>query len=180
MIRAARTADHPAIAEINTLAFGQPDEAGLIERLREAGDVMFELVMEEAGTLQGHILLSRLWADNGQLYAALAPMAVRPAQQTKGIGSALVRASLLYTGSYNPVPGVIDRWEHRPGVELRGNRYTLATHISTRPGGSNIDGLSMQLDRRAVDAKVSLTFDFLRDDQGNVYDRRWGASITFP
>jgi len=93
---------------------------------------------------------------------------------------AFTRASLLYTGSYNPVPGVIDRWEHRPGVELRGNRYTLATTISTRPGGADIDGLSMQLDRRAVDAKVSLTFDFLRDDQGDVYDRRWGASITFP
>ena len=94
MIRHAQPADHPAIAEINTLAFGKADEAGLIARLREAGDVMFELVLEEAGTLQGHILFSRLWADNGHLYAALAPMAVLPGLQAKGIGSALVRSGL--------------------------------------------------------------------------------------
>jgi len=94
VIRHAQPADHPAIAEINTLAFGKADEAGLIARLREAGDVMFELVLEEAGTLQGHILFSRLWADNGHLYAALAPMAVLPGLQAKGIGSALVRSGL--------------------------------------------------------------------------------------
>ena len=94
VIRHARPVDHPDIAEINTLAFGKADEADLIARLREAGDVMFELVLEEAGTLQGHILFSRLWADNGQLYAALAPMAVRPRLQATGIGSALVRAGL--------------------------------------------------------------------------------------
>ena len=94
MIRHARPADHTAITEINTLAFGKPDEAHLIDRLSEAGDVMFELVVDEGGVLEGHILYSRLWADNGQLYAALAPMAVRPGQQIKGLGSALVHASL--------------------------------------------------------------------------------------
>ena len=94
MIRHARPADHSGIAEINTLAFGKPDEAGLIARLREACDVMFELVADEDDTLQGHILFSRLWADNGHLYAALAPMAVLPGLQARGIGSALVRAGL--------------------------------------------------------------------------------------
>ena len=95
MIRYARPADHPAIAEINTAAFGKPDEAALIQRLREAGDVMFEMVSETEGVLVGHILYSRLWADNGQLYAALAPMSVRPEQQIRGLGSELVRASLV-------------------------------------------------------------------------------------
>ena len=94
MIRHARASDHAAIAGINTLAFGKPDEAALIERLRSDSDVMFELVAEEDGVLQGHILYSRLWADNAQLYAALAPMAVRPERQIKGLGSDLVRASL--------------------------------------------------------------------------------------
>ncbi len=94
MIRHARPTDHAAITEINTLAFGKPDEAQLIARLRQDGDVMFELVVDDDGELQGHILYSRLWADNAQLYAALAPMAVRPGQQLKGLGSALVRASL--------------------------------------------------------------------------------------
>ena len=93
-IRHARRTDHTGIAEINTLAFGKPDEAALIQRLRDDGDVMFELVAEVDGVLEGHILFSRLWADNGRFYAALAPMAVRPALQTRGIGSALVRSSL--------------------------------------------------------------------------------------
>ncbi len=82
------------IAQINTLAFGQPDEADLIERLRAEGDMMFELVAEDADRLEGHILFSRLWAGNGRLYAALAPMAVRPDRQRAGLGSTLVRAGL--------------------------------------------------------------------------------------
>ena len=94
MIRYARAADHPAIAEVNTAAFGQPDEAALIERLRADGDVLFELVSETDGRVDGHILFSRLWADRNEMFAALAPMAVHPARQRGGLGSALVRAGL--------------------------------------------------------------------------------------
>ena len=95
MIRYARAAaDHAAIAAAVEAAFGQPDEARLVERLRAAGDVMFELVAVESGDIVGHILFSRLWADSQNLYAALAPLAVRPGLQGAGVGSALVRASL--------------------------------------------------------------------------------------
>lgn len=94
MIRFARAADHPAIAEVVEAAFGQPDEARLVQRLRAGGDVMFELVSEHEGQLNGHILYSRLWADSQRLYAALAPLAVRPGLQRTGVGSALTRASL--------------------------------------------------------------------------------------
>lgn len=93
-IRYARAEDRPAIAEINELAFGQADEARLIERLRRADDVLFELVAEEAGVIEGHILFSRLWADRLELFAALAPMAVRPGRQGGGLGSGLVRAGI--------------------------------------------------------------------------------------
>lgn len=94
MIRYATPADHAAIAEVVELAFGQPDEARLVERLRAAGDVLFELVSETDEQVTGHILFSRLWADSHELYAALAPLAVRPGVQREGVGSALVRASL--------------------------------------------------------------------------------------
>ncbi|WP_293677058.1 GNAT family N-acetyltransferase [uncultured Phenylobacterium sp.] len=94
MIRYARAADHPAITQINTLAFGQPDEAALIARLRAGGDVLFELVSETEGAVDGHILFSRLWADSTALFAALAPMSVHPDRQRAGLGSALVRAGL--------------------------------------------------------------------------------------
>ncbi len=94
MIRHAKVADHRVIREINEAAFGQPDEARLIEALRSAGDVMFELVAEAEGVVAGHILFSRLWADRTELIAALAPLAVRPEHQNRGLGSKLVEAGL--------------------------------------------------------------------------------------
>ncbi|MBR7620707.1 N-acetyltransferase [Phenylobacterium sp. 20VBR1] len=94
MIRHAKPADHAAIREINIAAFGQPAEADLVERLRADGDKVFELVAEEDGAVVGHIFYSRLWADSVHLYAALAPMAVRPDLQKSGIGSKLVKASI--------------------------------------------------------------------------------------
>jgi putative acetyltransferase len=94
MIRHVRTADHAAIRQVVAAAFEQPDEADLVERLREAGDVVFELVEEDAGEIVGHILYSRLWADREHLYAALAPLAVRPDRQRDGVGKRLTKASL--------------------------------------------------------------------------------------
>lgn len=94
MIRYARATDHEAIARITEAAFGQADEARLIERLRADGDVLFELVSERDSQIAGHILYSRLWADRAELFAALAPLAVAPAAQNSGLGSDLVRRSL--------------------------------------------------------------------------------------
>lgn len=94
MIRYASAADHDAIAKVVEAAFGRPDEARMIERLRTEDDVMFELVAEAAGEVVGHVLFSRLWADRDELYAALAPLAVTPAHQRGGLGSELVRAGL--------------------------------------------------------------------------------------
>lgn len=94
MIRYARPGDHPAIAAVVEAAFGQPAEARLVERLRADGDALFELVAVEADAVVGHILFSRLWADRYEMFAALAPLAVRPDLQKTGLGSALVRAGL--------------------------------------------------------------------------------------
>lgn len=91
MIRHARASDHQTIASVVEAAFGQPDEARLIERLRADGDVLFELVAERDGEVVGHILYSRLWADRVELFAALAPVAVAPGVQNGGLGSALIR-----------------------------------------------------------------------------------------
>lgn len=94
MIRHVRTADHPAIRAVVEAAFGKPDEADLVERLRAAGDVVFELVEEDDDQIVGHILYSRLWADSVQLFAALAPLAVRPDRQRSGVGKRLTAASI--------------------------------------------------------------------------------------
>jgi putative acetyltransferase len=94
MIRHATSADHEAIHNVVHAAFGQADEADLVERLRSAGDVMFELVEEDGGEIVGHVLYSRLWADSVHLYAALAPLAVRPDRQRGGVGKRLTTASI--------------------------------------------------------------------------------------
>ncbi|HEY3949306.1 N-acetyltransferase [Phenylobacterium sp.] len=94
MIRHANASDHAAIFAVVAEAFGRPDEARLVEQLRADGDVVFELVAAEDSAVEGHILISRLWADSPALYGALAPLAVTPALQRRGLGAALVRSAL--------------------------------------------------------------------------------------
>jgi putative acetyltransferase len=93
MIRIANPDDFPGIREVVAAAFGQPDEADLIEKLRADGDVWVEMVADEAGDITGHILFSRLGIGPIE-GAALAPLAVAPARQRRGLGAALTRAGI--------------------------------------------------------------------------------------
>jgi putative acetyltransferase len=96
-IRAQTAADLDAIRHVNRLAFGQDAEARLVDALREGGFVRVSLVAEQEGQAVGHILFSDLpiVTDARTVPAlALAPMAVLPAFQNQGIGSALVRRGL--------------------------------------------------------------------------------------
>jgi putative acetyltransferase len=97
-IRDETVADQRAIGEVNRRAFGQDDEARLVERLREGGYVRVSLVAEVDGAVVGHILCSEIniVAHNGHTTPALslAPMAVVPEFQRRGIGAQLVRAAL--------------------------------------------------------------------------------------
>jgi putative acetyltransferase len=96
-IRPETAADHEAIRHVNRLAFGQYAEARLVDALREGGYARLSLVAEQAGQVVGHILFSDLPIITGARTVsalALAPMAVLPAFQRQGIGSALVRRGL--------------------------------------------------------------------------------------
>jgi putative acetyltransferase len=96
-IRPETAADLDAIRHVNRLAFGQDDEARLVDTLREGGYVRVSLVAEQAGRIVGHILFSDLPIITGAGTVpalALAPMAVLPERQRQGIGSALVRNGL--------------------------------------------------------------------------------------
>jgi putative acetyltransferase len=78
-------------------AFGQPDEALIMRRLRETPDLILALAAESHGELIGHLAFSRATAksESGSCQlACLAPMAVRPERQRKGIGSALIRRGI--------------------------------------------------------------------------------------
>jgi len=95
MIRDATAQDYPAIRQVIRHAFGQEDEANLVQQLRADGDVLVELVEASEAALQGHILYSPLVIErsSGNLAAAaLAPVSVLPAFQRRGIGKALIGA----------------------------------------------------------------------------------------
>lgn len=95
-VRPERADDREAVRRIHELAFGQPDEADLVDALRAAGDHVPELclVAEQDGDVVGHILFSRARLDAGPEVLALAPMGVLPEHQRQGVGSALVRESM--------------------------------------------------------------------------------------
>ena len=90
-IRPEHGDDVPVVRRVNALAFGQPLEADLVDALRANGGALLSLVAVVGDRIVGHILYStvEIGAAAG---AGLAPMAVLPEFQRRGIGSLLVRA----------------------------------------------------------------------------------------
>ena len=90
-IRQERFADAAAIRDVNARAFGQDQEANLVEALRSNGGISLSLVAILSERVVGHILYSPLTVAE-ITGAALAPLAVLPEYQRRGIGRKLVEA----------------------------------------------------------------------------------------
>lgn len=96
-IEAESDAHRPFVIELTRAAFGGGEEVSLIERLTSDGMVVASLVASIGGKIAGHILFGKLDVDVGGRKVnavALAPLAVLPDYQRKGIASALVEAGL--------------------------------------------------------------------------------------
>jgi putative acetyltransferase len=96
-VRMESVEDRAAIRTINEAAFGGPDEAVLVDKLRDDGHAIISLVAELDGQVVGHIMFSRMWirTQTGLVSAvALAPVAVLPEYQHRGIGGRLIRQGL--------------------------------------------------------------------------------------
>tara|TARA_R110002095_G_scaffold31764_2_gene30425 strand:+ start:4736 stop:5224 length:489 start_codon:yes stop_codon:yes gene_type:complete len=91
-LREERPEDTRKIRALVTAAFGQPEEADLVDALRTANDLTLSLVAEEDGKIIGHIALSRLKSPANSV--ALAPVSVAPDRQGGGIGGALIREAI--------------------------------------------------------------------------------------
>jgi len=100
IIRTERKPDHAGVESVIREAFGQPDEADLVHRLRKRADFLpdLSLVASEDHRIVGHILFTRIAivSDDGSEWPslALAPVSVHPDRQRQGIGGRLIREGL--------------------------------------------------------------------------------------
>lgn len=99
-IRSETEEDHFAVYELNKQAFGTDSEAILVDKLREVARPTISLVAIDEGNVVGHLMLSpvTITGPSGAVYESLimglAPMAVLPEMQRRGIGRALINAGL--------------------------------------------------------------------------------------
>jgi putative acetyltransferase len=94
VIREELPGDEAAIRDVNTFAFGRSSEAGIVDRLRESCPDLVSFVAVDGERVVGHVLYSPATVDAGPVGMGLAPLAVLPEYQRRGIGSALVERGL--------------------------------------------------------------------------------------
>lgn len=100
IIRAETPADAAGVSAVVEQAFGRRSEADLVVALRRRGAALVALVAvaEQRDTqVVGHILFSPVSLDSDPALSGivtLAPLAVQPAYQRRGIGAKLVQAGI--------------------------------------------------------------------------------------
>ena len=125
-VREERPGDEDRVREINRLAFETEDEAKVVDRLRNTCDgyLAFVAIMDQE--IVGHILFTPATLDGSDLVGmGLAPMAVDPGFQNRGIGSLLVRRGLEHLEESDcPFVIVLGHPEYYPrfGFELASAR----------------------------------------------------------
>ena len=103
-IREENTGDWTAVRELIRSAFGQVQEADLVEKLRQNCEERLSLVAVFGSRVVGHILFTPV-VISGESHSlqgmGLAPVAVAPEYRRQGIGSLLIKngiARLADTG----------------------------------------------------------------------------------
>ncbi len=100
VIRTEIETDFSDVFEINKAAFGKDNEAKLVDALRNSSVFIPDLSLVAAidNKIVGHILFTKIKIidDSGKEYdsIALAPMAVKPELQKRGIGGQLIKHGL--------------------------------------------------------------------------------------
>jgi putative acetyltransferase len=95
-IRPEKPEDSTFVYAVIERTFKRDAEAKLAEKLRRNCADHLSLVAENNGTIVGHIMFTPVIIQNGKKIQGmgLAPMAVLPSMQRKGIGTMLIKAGL--------------------------------------------------------------------------------------
>jgi putative acetyltransferase len=86
--------DVQAIYQVNLAAFARTAEADLVQALRKTAEPFFSFVAEYDHEVVGHVAFSPVTIGGVHRGLGLAPMAVKPFIQRRGVGAALINASL--------------------------------------------------------------------------------------
>jgi putative acetyltransferase len=97
IIRPEQPEDINDIRDINEKAFGQAQEANIVDNIRRNCDDILSLVAIDKDKLVGHILFSPVTIEDDKedvIGMGLAPIAVLPEFQRQGIGSQLIKRGI--------------------------------------------------------------------------------------
>jgi putative acetyltransferase len=142
--------ERATIRAVNEAAFGGSDEADLVDRLRGDDHALLSLVAELESGVVGHIMFSRMWINASSVLVsavALAPVAVLPGHQGKGIGSLLIRHGLeLLRGRGERIVIVVGHPEYYPRFGFSTDRAKALESLFPREAF-----MAMELQRGALD-----------------------------
>jgi putative acetyltransferase len=137
-IRLEQPADEAQVRAVNEKAFGRPEEAGIVDRLRLSCPEAISLVADDGGAVVGHIIFTVVFIDSpkGKLWGrGLAVMAVLPDRQRQGIGSRLIERGLdLLREEKCPFVIVVGHPEYYPRFGFtRASGYNLSSQWEGMP-----------------------------------------------
>jgi putative acetyltransferase len=152
-IRATTNADLSDVLEVHRLAFGSPIEAGLVRDLLAdpSAAPSISMIAEQTGQIIGHVLFT--WISVGDTDAKgsiLCPLAVVPEHQSKGAGSAMIKAGLqrlrddgcdlvfvlgdpAYYGRFGFQPAALDRFPTPQPIPVQYRAGWMVQNLSDRP-----------------------------------------------
>ncbi len=93
VVRSEAAGDAADVRDVHITAFESPAEADLVDVLRRDGLAVVGTVAEVDGRVVAHALLGRI-TIGGAPALALAPVAVSPDYQRRGLGTMVVRAAI--------------------------------------------------------------------------------------